>query len=765
MRRYPLLLITFFTCSVYGQVLTGRVLDEKRTPMGNITVSLLSPKDSSLIVGTITDKDGKFSVKSEMSNNLLKITMVGYIPKYINCNQHMELGDINILPDSKLLSDVIVTGTNFTTKGDKMMIHVPENVKKNTFDGYATLSAMTIPGLNVDLINHAVTSKTGEVLICINGREVDKGEIQALNPKDINRIDFYQKFDPNHPSASAVIDFIMKNHDSGGLVYGNVYHHLNIGKGDGMLDLKHYKKNSELNFQISGNYGHYTLDRGEESATSMTFIDRTVIKTSEVKNSIFRSNHLRGRLSWLTQGKGNMFQISAFLNRNHDVNDQNMSQAYSTMAGEILTRDYTHKDYLSPATQIYYQRKIGKDGLFRTSIYGNYSHTDKFRNYTSTSSFLAKTEEDLFRLCPNILVGLILGKNRPFFYATYDYKSTRNKYTENGVETKNRLTYGNGLFKIGNNFIFSKNIRVTLRFTGNVLSMDNGNYSWTKFYFSPSLLCSADLGHGNTFRGELYTYVNDPQMAYYNGSSQQMDQYQILRGNPDLKNGHCIGGEAVFDSNHKWGMFELLTQYINMPKYIYEDVFVDNDKGMFVHTYRNGKSYNHFLLNTEIRFNVIPKKLIWMVGGEYNFFKERDKRISVLVGGTDLTYLGKNIIGKVELLSPFRYLAKGVEYKNPFSLKLTLKYTLKDLQIGFNATNPFMNGSSVETNYTADNYSNVAKTYNPRITSNMFMLTLSYRISYGKKHNFQNIEMGESQSSGLLEQQNIRNEKMESVKK
>jgi len=202
-----------------------------------------------------------------------------------------------------------------------------------------------------------------------------------------------------------------------------------------------------------------------------------------------------------------------------------------------------------------------------------------------------------------------------------------------------------------------------------------------------------------------------------------------------------------------------------MPKYIYEDVFVDNDKGMFVHTYRNGKSYNHFLLNTEIRFNVIPKKLIWMVGGEYNFFKERDKRISVLVGGTDLTYLGKNIIGKVELLSPFRYLAKGVEYKNPFSLKLTLKYTLKDLQIGFNATNPFMNGSSVETNYTADNYSNVAKTYNPRITSNMFMLTLSYRISYGKKHNFQNIEMGESQSSGLLEQQNIRNEKMESVKK
>jgi hypothetical protein len=45
------------------------------------------------------------------------------------------------------------------------------------------------------------------------------------------------------------------------------------------------------------------------------------------------------------------------------------------------------------------------------------------------------------------------------------------------------------------------------------------------------------------------------------------------------------------------------------------------------------------------------------------------------------------------------------------------------------------------------------------------MLSLAYRISYGKKHNFQNIQMDDSQSSGLLDQQNIRNEKMEKGKK
>jgi hypothetical protein len=41
------------------------------------------------------------------------------------------------------------------------------------------------------------------------------------------------------------------------------------------------------------------------------------------------------------------------------------------------------------------------------------------------------------------------------------------------------------------------------------------------------------------------------------------------------------------------------------------------------------------------------------------------------------------------------------------------------------------------------------------------MITLSYRMTYGKKHKFQTIEMEENQSSGLLDQQNIRNEEME----
>lgn len=764
MRNIILVLAFLFAPMAYAQMLTGTVVDEKKTALADVNVCICSPADSSFVRGTVTDAAGRFSIQPERKEFLLRFTMVGYQSKYLRCDGPQQVGVVAMLPDTKFLKDVTVTESYIVMKEDHMVIHVPENIKKNSFDGYATLSALTLPGLSVDPIAYTVTSKSGDVLLCINGREVEAEEVRTLNPQQMKRIDYYQSFDPKHPSASAVIDFILVNPNRGGVVYGNAKQHMNVGKGDGIVDLKHYNRNTELNFQISGDYGHYTLDRGDESSTSMLFNGGEVVKKSALMDSPLRANRLRGKVSWLKQGKSDMFQVAAYLSKGHDANDQRMSQTYSSVAGETLTSDRSHKDQTSPAAQLYYQRRAFGNGMLRATLYGNYSRTEKDRDYASTTSFTAYTKEDLYRLRPSVMLGLSLGKNRPYIYADYDYKRTKNEYTESGLESDNKLTYGNGMVQIGNNFIFSKKFRMTLRLTENVLTIDDGGSSRTNCFLSPSLLYTLNWGKGNTLNGEFYSYVNDPQMNYYNGSSQKMDQYQVLRGNPELKNGQCIGIEQVYDSKHKWGMFELLTQYIHMRKYIYEDVYLDDEQDWFVHTYKNGGNYNHFLLNGDVRFNLIPKKLVWMVSGEYNFFEEGGKKIHEFVCGSDLTYTGKNFVGKMEFVSPLRYLAKGVEYKQPNTLKLSLKYTLKRLQLGFDTTNPFIH-SFVKTKYATDRYTSVNRAYSPRLSSNMFVFSLSYRISYGKKHNFQNIEMDNTQSSGLLEQQDIRKEEMEKAQK
>lgn len=766
MKKYTsLLLFLMVTGIVSAQTLKGIIVDEKDKPMSGVSVCLLAAKDSSFVSGIATDENGVFSLSLNDNENILRISRIGYLTKYINGLQPIDLGNIQMQPDAKQLKDVNVTGNNIITTGDKMIIRLSDAVKKNAFNGYAALSAMTIPGLSVDPIDYTVKSKRGDVLLCINGREVGADEIRTLYPKDIDRIDYYQNFDPKHPQALAVVDFIMKIRDDGGLLYADAKQHLNIAKGNGVVDIKHYHNKIELNAQLSANYDHHTPDRGDESVTEMTFDDATITKTSETNHSPIHANGINGKISCLKQGKNDMFHVAAYVKTNHNINDNHMSQAYSSLNEEIFTRDYTHSDNFSPAMQLYYQRKPSNgNSLYWVKMYGNYSHTDKERFYTSSSNYQSKTAEDFLRLYPTAFFAVKAGAFSPYICAMYDYKQTENKYRENGNSRGNKLSYGDGTIMLGNNFRFSKKLAITVQLAANILSVDNRKEQWNCAYFIPSVNYNADLGHGNVLSGTFNFWGNDPQMSYYNGSSQRMDQYQILYGNPNLRASRSFITNQNFNSNRQWGLIAFHAQYLNMPKYIYEDVYADNENNLFVHTYKNGSAYKHFLFDADVRFNLIPKKLVWMIGGEYAYMKEELNEISEVIGGTELTYMHKNFLGKIEFTGPMKYLARGVQYENPTSLKVMMKYTVKNLQIGLNATNPFMQNYK-KTVYSVSNYSNITKAYNPRLTSDMFMFTLSYRMSYGKKHKFQKIDMDDSQSSGLLNQQDIRDEKMETGKK
>ena len=53
--------------------------------------------------------------------------------------------------------------------------------------------------------------------------------------------------------------------------------------------------------------------------------------------------------------------------------------------------------------------------------------------------------------------------------------------------------------------------------------------------------------------------------------------------------------------------------------------------------------------------------------------------------------------------------------------------------------------------YNRDRYYKNAHQFNPRISTNMFTIGCSYRISYGKKHSFQDVELDNKERSGVLE--------------
>ena len=92
-----LLIALFFGGHLSAQPFNGKVTDAKNQPVEFVNIVLLSAKDSTFINGTVTDKNGAFSIKPNgngtASAYLLKLSFIGYntdivaasVEAYIDC--------------------------------------------------------------------------------------------------------------------------------------------------------------------------------------------------------------------------------------------------------------------------------------------------------------------------------------------------------------------------------------------------------------------------------------------------------------------------------------------------------------------------------------------------------------------------------------------------------------------------------------------------------------------------------------------------------
>ncbi len=78
-RYFGLIYLLFLSCSVGAQVIvTGTVVDETNAAIEFANVVLLNSQNN-VVAGTITDKKGYFTIKTDNSKNLtLKISFVGF---------------------------------------------------------------------------------------------------------------------------------------------------------------------------------------------------------------------------------------------------------------------------------------------------------------------------------------------------------------------------------------------------------------------------------------------------------------------------------------------------------------------------------------------------------------------------------------------------------------------------------------------------------------------------------------------------------------
>ena len=172
---------------------SGTVTDEQGEPLIGASVLI-----KGTTVGSITDLDGKFSIRIPASGADLEISYIGYITKEVTVTTQDNL-TIALEPDNRLLDEVVVigygtvkrkdlTGSVASVRGDDIAARKTTTLStalQGSLSGVLVQRSSSAPGASASSIRvrGVTTMGTSDPLIIVDGVQTD--DIDYVNSNDV----------------------------------------------------------------------------------------------------------------------------------------------------------------------------------------------------------------------------------------------------------------------------------------------------------------------------------------------------------------------------------------------------------------------------------------------------------------------------------------------------------------------------------------------------------------------------------------------------
>ena len=175
------MLLTFV--STYANILaggiTGKIVDARTgQPVEYATVAIYNQANNSLVTGTITDNDGKFSVDGLKNGTYsLKASFIGYEPLEIKDIQVTgsvkQLGTIKLSSSDAEIEEVEVTAKkkDISYQLDKKVINLSTDI--NADNGSAADALEGVPSVDVDIDGNVSLRGSSNFTVLIDGKPTD----------------------------------------------------------------------------------------------------------------------------------------------------------------------------------------------------------------------------------------------------------------------------------------------------------------------------------------------------------------------------------------------------------------------------------------------------------------------------------------------------------------------------------------------------------------------------------------------------------------
>ena len=595
----------------------GRVVDDNdTTPLIGATV-VLSYESGKQVLGVTTDTNGYFELKEVMTGNYtLQCSYVGYdtftlVLKHLERNT--DLGEIRLKPASEVLDEVVVEGEKVIQKIDRQLVMPTSAQKKAATNGVSLLQHLQIPGLSVNAMEKSIATNYGEsVQLRINGVEVTQAEVIAIRPDDVIRVEYHEQPGLRYGGAAAVIDYIVRRRESGGNVSADLTNTISpLGFGNYYLSGKYHRGKSS--FSALMQWSRRDLEWNRENEEIFYYPDKVITnrETVAAPNRI-KYDYINTSLNYnYTNGEKSMLNItfrtdikdipSGFTDRNTILHQEDK---------EYEVKDREQSETHIPSLDVYYQLNLNNDQHLYFDVVGTYLKSNNKRTYSMTEvgqtpvEIFSKTEGDKYSIIGEAIYERPLWKGKFTTGMKHNQATMNNVYDGDALTKVSMNTAETSLFteyqsKVGK-------LNYTLGMGALRTFYKQGNTSQEKYFFRPTLNLSYTLGKVFLrYNASLSGYA--PSLSALSNVEQDMDAYQVRRGNPNLKSVTYFTNRFSVAYRNKWMNVDVSARYSYDDKPIMEETLYEG--GMFIRTYANQKGLHRLMCQTSVQIRPFKEYL------------------------------------------------------------------------------------------------------------------------------------------------------------
>ena len=729
-------------------MIKGTVKDAASRKAAEYVNVVLQTADSVFVGGTTTDGKGGFLLNKVYAGDyLLAISSVGYRTQFIvldGIKQNVNLGEILLEDDAVAMEGVTVSASAQVSQPDRKLIFPSERQMKVSTNGVNLLQQMMLPRIQINPMNNEIgVLGGGELQLRINGAKAEIEEIRALQPSDIIRIEYHDNPGLRYGNAEVVLDYIVRRPDTGGNFGMDLTQGMNTMWGEHNVFGKVIHKQSEFGVSFyTGPRDFYGMYRDNEEVFRLadgTTLHR--IEEGEPGHGSMFMNNLSVNYN-LQQTENSLFSATFRLRSNSQphMDYQGVLVNVSAPDDKVDMIDRTKNSWTRPSLDLYYQQGLKNKQLLIFNVVGTYNREKSRRLYQESLQGELLTDihnnvsGDKYSLIGEAIYEKQFSKGNSLSFGLRHTQSLANNeyrnghYYETDMNQGDTYAYGEYRGKL-NKLDYRLGVGVTRSYY-----KQSGDDLYENYSFNPRFVLHYTLPGNSFIRWKSDISNASPSLGDLSAVEQMVDSLQIRRGNPNLKSYLRYHTELTYEWQKGIFYSSLWGAYDYQPKAIMDEKYQDGDK--IVQTWDNQKDWQKLSGRLTLRVGPVKDMLQFSFTGGVNHYMSHGNMYSHTYTNW---YCNAMVSFNYKQFSLFwqmntnfnKFWGETLSGGENIQM-LAMYYTHKNLRVGLGAFNPFTDNYKQQTE-NWNKYASYKKANYVKESSQMFLASVSYHFSFGRK--------------------------------